>query len=205
MFSRLNFNYFIIFLNIARPFQDFEWARFKFMKPNTKQFITYGIVAVVLVSFVLIVMIYIGNYSGEAGKISASSYSASALTVVEENFDFGVIAMKDGNVSHKFELKNEGQEPLKIEKVFTSCMCTTAYVIDGSGGKRGIFGMQGHGLSPTTSIEVKAGETITLEAIFNPAAHGPQGTGKIKRLVYVDTNSQTKPKLQVSFEADVIN
>ena len=58
---------------------------------------------------------------------------------MEENFDFGVIAMKDGNISHKFELKNEGQEPLKIEKVFTSCMCTTAYVTDGSGGKRGPF------------------------------------------------------------------
>lgn len=176
------------------------------MKQKTTQIIIYGAVLLVIIGFIVFTVNYgAGSNKGGDSQTNASPYSVSVLAAMEENFDFGTVIMKDGNVSHKFELKNEGQEPLKIEKVYTSCMCTTAYVADGSGNKRGPFGMQGHGLSPTTNIEVKAGETITLEAIFDPAAHGPQGTGKIKRLVYIDTNSQTKPKIQLAFEADVVN
>lgn len=133
------------------------------------------------------------------------AYSASVLTVLESDYNFGTINMKNGNVSHRFALKNEGSEVIRIEKVSTSCMCTTAYIYDESGAKRGPFGMPGHGLSPSTNIEVGAGGTVGLEAVFDPAAHGPQGTGKVKRVVYIDTNSQTKPKLQLTFEADVAN
>lgn len=166
----------------------------------------YGAALLVIIGFIAFAVNYgAGSDKGEGSQTNASPYSASVLATMEENFDFGNVIMKNGNVSHKFELKNEGQESLKIEKVYTSCMCTTVYIIGSSGNKRGPFGMQGHGLSPTTNIEVGAGETITLEAIFDPAAHGPQGTGKIKRLVYIDTNSQTKPKVQLAFEADVVN
>jgi len=38
--------------------------------------------------------------------------------------DFGTISIKDGPVSCSFEVRNDGQEPLLIEMVTTTCGCT---------------------------------------------------------------------------------
>ena len=133
---------------------------------------------------------------------TSSEYSASAIAVSHTTFDFGTISMKDGNVSHEFELKNEGTEPLTIEKVSTSCMCTTAFLIDSSGKKYGGFGMPGHGTA-RADVEIGPGETLILEAVFDPAAHGPSGVGLAQRFIYLETNSSKSPKLELSFNATV--
>lgn len=137
-------------------------------------------------------------------QIKSTTYSASTLTAPEDSFDFKTILMKDGNVSHQFKIDNQGTEPIVIEKIYTSCMCTNATVIDMLGKKLGTFGMQGHGQSSTIKIEVGAGEFITIEAVFDPAAHGPSGVGLIDRSVYLETNSAKSPKLELSFRAMVI-
>src|SRR3989344_408577 len=99
---------------------------------------------------------------------SGTTYSAGFLAAAETDFDFKKIAMKDGNVAHEFEIKNNGSDPVIIEKVSTSCMCTTAYITDSSGEKYGGFGMPGHGGAiQRTNIEVKPGEAIMLEAVFD--------------------------------------
>lgn len=132
-------------------------------------------------------------------------YSASVLSAVENTFDFNIISMKDGKVSHRFELKNNGEESVFIEKVYTSCMCTTASIIDAAGKNQGTFGMLGHDSLSKANVEVRPGESIFADVVFDPAAHGPSGTGKVKRLVYLETNSKTNPKIQFSFNAEVIN
>ncbi len=138
------------------------------------------------------------------GSSSADLSSAGNLISEENNFDFKTISMANGKVSHRFELKNSGVEPLKIKKVYTSCMCTVASVIDAAGTTYGPFGMPGHdGLSSET-ISVNGGESIIVEAVFDPAAHGPQGVGKIKRVVYLDTNSVDQPQIQITFSAEVV-
>jgi len=165
------------------------------------QNIIYG--AVILLLAGLIVWL---SASGERGENEILSVSASALDAVEESFDFGVVSMKDGNVSHQFELKNKGEEPVKISKAYTSCMCTTAYIIDNAGKRHGKFGMQGHrDVLSTADIKIGAGESVMVETIFDPAAHGPNGVGKIKRTVHIETNSQDHPEIQLTFSADVIN
>lgn len=152
-------------------------------------------------------------FKGGSNDSGAITYSTSELLVVknitpgQENqlsdWDFGTISMKNGKAAHVFELKNDGDESIKIKEIYTSCMCTTASVTDDSGKKYGPFGMQGHELNLKTSIEVRPDETVELEVVFDPSAHGPSGTGKVKRIIYVETNSQTKPKIQLTFEADV--
>ena len=117
----------------------------------------------------------------------------------------GTIAMKDGKVSHRFEVKNEGQEPVRIEKIYTSCMCTEASIIDGQGKNWGTFGMPGHAGPSKTNITVKPGESVVVETIFDPAAHGPSGVGLAERSVYLESNSQKSPKLELKFSAVVIN
>ena len=150
------------------------------------------------------IVVLAGALSGNSQN-SSLVYSNSVLAAENNNYDFGIISMANGNVSYKFKLKNEGDEKIIIKKVYTSCMCTTAAIIDENGKKLGDFGMPGHGDdSAKANIEIPVGEIFIVETIFNPAAHGPEGIGKVKRLVYLETNSKTKPKIQLEIEAEVI-
>ena len=173
---------------------------FNGMIKKNKNLIWWGIGLVFIAGLIVLFTL---NKGGE--QSDKTIYSASVLSAVENTFDFNAISMKDGNVSHRFELKNNGTEPILIEKVYTSCMCTTASIVNASGENQGTFGMPGHAPLPKANIEVKSGESIFADVVFDPAAHGPQGTGKIKRIVYFETNSRTQPKLQLSFEANVTN
>ena len=51
------------------------------------------------------------------------------LTAEETTFDFGMVPMYGGKVKHNFTLKNSGQAPVKISKIYTSCMCTEVMLI----------------------------------------------------------------------------
>ncbi|MEK7451551.1 MAG: DUF1573 domain-containing protein [Patescibacteria group bacterium] len=140
-----------------------------------------------------------------SNKFSSPDLSSAGNLISEENnFDFKTISMANGKVSHRFELKNSGAEPLKIKKIYTSCMCTVASVIDAAGTTYGPFGMPGHGGLSSETISVNDGESIIVEAVFDPAAHGPQGTGKVKRIVYLETDSKTQPQTQLTFSAEVV-
>ena len=174
------------------------------MKDKNKNTILLVAGIIILIGIVALIAFSKGNSKGN-NKTNQSAYSASILKAVEDRFDFGTIAMNGGNVSHQFEIKNEGEEPVKIEKVYTSCMCTTAYITDKAGQKYGQFGMPGHNVLSKTHIEIKAGETATVEAIFDPTAHGPSGIGLNERAVYLETNSKTSPKVELRFVALVTN
>jgi hypothetical protein len=164
---------------------------------KTNNYITYSIVAVTILG----AMILIG---GNSNVSDSNEFSNSALTVMGNNFDFGTIVMANGNVSNQFEVRNEGGEEVIIERVYTSCMCTSAKITDASGKDMGTFGMPGHSLSPKTQIMVPAGGAVTLNATFDPAAHGPSGVGLAKRSIYLETNSKVSPKTEVSFQVTVI-
>ena len=162
---------------------------------KTKNLIYWSAVLIFFVGIIALVSI-----NGNGDNSNKIAYSASVLMATESSFDFNTISMKDGNVSHQFEVKNEGKESVIIEKIYTSCMCTSAMIIDVSGKKWGAFGMHS---SSKTKIEVDAGELIIVEAIFDPNAHGPSGVGLAERSIYLETNSAKSPKLEFSFRAMV--
>ncbi|MBI4992043.1 MAG: DUF1573 domain-containing protein [Candidatus Harrisonbacteria bacterium] len=120
---------------------------------------------------------------------SVSSVSENKLVADESNFDFGDISMADGKVSKVFTLKNRSENPLTINKIYTSCMCTTATLMLKDGKARGPFGMPGHGVVPRINQVISGDEEVRIEATFDPAAHGPAGVGPIQRSVYVETDS----------------
>jgi len=173
-----------------------------------KNLITY-IGGAVIVGFIVVVVIMANSNTrnkpiSDIGPGSNSlAYSAGTLSVMEGDYDFGAIRMADGNVTHSFEVKNESDESVMISKVYTSCMCTVAYVVEESGERHGEYGMQGHGPLKAADVEVLPGKSVVLEVVFDPAAHGQEGTGKVKRVVYLETNSQVRPRLEVVFEAEV--
>lgn len=49
----------------------------------------------------------------------------SPLIFVESTHNFGKILETDGPVSHTFEFSNGGQTPVAIDRIITSCGCTT--------------------------------------------------------------------------------
>jgi len=142
-----------------------------------KQILIYVGMAAAGVGLILI----LGAAEREGGG-AATVYSASVLAAPEAEFDFGTIKMNAGKVEYEFEIKNEGEETITIEKVFTSCMCTEA-IIKSVGREYGPFGMPGHRGSGQTRISVGAGEKARVKAIFDPAAHGPAGVGLANRTI----------------------
>jgi len=141
-------------------------------------------------------------FYGEGLSLAPASDEKGNLKAEETAFDFGTVPMYDGKVKHSFTLKNDGQGPVKISKIYTSCMCTEAILI-ADNVKIGPFGMPGHdGLISFANKEILAGENATIEVFVDPAAHGPQGTGPARKVVYIETDDSQK--IQLVLDINVI-
>jgi len=134
---------------------------------------------------------------GKFGSSSRPAESAALVTgsttanVAEQipAYDFGSVSMARGNVEHEFVITNTTNADLIINKAETSCMCTNAVLFLPDGKEMGPFGMPGMGFTPSINAVVRPGEKLTVRAIFDPAAHGPAGIGKIERVVTLGTNN----------------
>lgn len=136
--------------------------------------------------------------------VSKSNPARTGGTLVadELSYDFGKISMKDGNVSKTFKVTNTGGEDVNVPSLYTSCMCTTAYILNVNGTKKGPFGMPGHGAVVAKANEViKAGETREIEVVYDPNAHGPAGVGLIERSVFLE--DENKSVVEFKFRASV--
>ena len=148
------------------------------------------------------VLVWLAQPSGEeinepmSANVS-SSLSSGALAASERAFDFGSISMAAGKVSKTFTVKNGGDGPLAINKVYTSCMCTEATLKVGDR-QKGPYGMPGHGFVPKINETISPGEEATVEIVFDPAAHGPAGVGRIERVVYVEHSAGDLLEFQIS-------
>ena len=114
--------------------------------------------------------------------------SARTLKAEETNFDFGQISMAAGKVKHAFKIENTASESVVIEKMYPSCMCTEALLMT-DGKQFGPYGMPGHGFAPKINGTINPGEEATVEVVFDPAAHGPAGVGRIGRVVYLENSA----------------
>ncbi|MBI2506898.1 MAG: DUF1573 domain-containing protein [Candidatus Colwellbacteria bacterium] len=128
------------------------------------------------------------------------SDQSSLLSASEQAFDFGTISMAEGNVSHMFKVKNMSGEPVSVNKLYTSCMCTSAF-LQTKDKRMGPFGMPGHGAMPRINQMINPGEEADVEVVFDPAVHGPAGVGQINRIVYLENDSG--PLLELGITANV--
>ena len=135
------------------------------------------------------------------GKIGSGNYSE--LLSEEKSFDFGSVSMAQGKVNHSFTVRNSGESQIKITKIYTSCMCTEATLVNGNS-RKGPFGMPGHdGLSSQINEVVNPGKEIHIEVVVDPTAHGPQGTGLAQKIVYIETDSAINPILELELDINV--
>lgn len=155
-----------------------------------------GTVLVILILGGLIVAAKPGPAAKTPPRVEAQS--RSDLSAEQTNFDFGSVSMAAGKVAHRFKIRNANAEPIVIRKISTSCMCTTAQLEKG-GKKLAIYGMPGHGYIPDLDEPIAPDEQAIVEVVFDPAAHGPAGIGRVERFVTIYTGAAQA--LELSFIA----
>jgi len=172
------------------------------MKSNT-----ISIIAVVLVIFL---GLFVWGYSGRGGttasvqgalESASSSTSASSptgvLTAPETSYDFGTISMKNWTVTKEFKVMNTTGGDITISTVLTSCMCTSAFIVEPDGSTKGPFGMSGMGYVPPANEVIKAGESRMIRVVYDPNAHGPAGVGRIDRFVTITDTSGNELRFEI--------
>jgi|GEM_PF-1637898 len=135
----------------------------------------------------------------------AENAPADAPKIVLENksYDFGDVGQKDGIVSTVFDFKNEGKSDLVIDKISTSCGCTSASIVykDVEGPS---FTMPGHGKENPTdwSISIAPGDTAQVKVYYDPNAHGIQKEKElsITRTVDIFSNDPVEFEKQIRID-----
>jgi len=143
-------------------------------------------------------IVYFGSKMGATAQVTADSQVS--VMVTENKHDWGTIDLNGGIVSKSFAIENKGASPLKLYEVKTSCMCTTAQLKTSSQ------------VSPKFKMHEKSsyifemgpGETAELIVEFDPAFHGPSGTGPINRTITMNTNDAKNPTLSFNLTANVV-
>lgn len=101
----------------------------------------------------------------------------------EKEFDFGKIKQSGGIVEHTFIVNYNGEVPIKITGVPTSCACTTAKI---------------------DKQNISAGESAILTVIFDPNLH-EEPIGKFFKTVSILTEPSigTPPEVKIWVEIDL--
>jgi hypothetical protein len=149
-----------------------------------------GAIGIIIIAF----LVFAADTASDK-KAEKNKQVASAITTEKTSHNFGDIDIFGGKVSAAYTLKNEGSEDVDIISAVTSCMCTEGEIGELK------FGMHGATGGRAT---IPAGSEETLTAIFDPMAHGPEGTGEITRQLTLKTNSTETPEIEVRFEANVV-
>jgi len=161
-------------------------------------------IIIILVAFIAVALL--ASPVLVPGKKDASAQINAPLVAEETFHDLGTIAMKDGLVETEYQLTNTGDETITIGKVYTLCMCTTASITGSDGKEKGKFGMPGHqGTLSRADTTVAPGESVSVKAVYDPAAHGPAGVGLAQRSVFLETDSSVTPEVELRFKAMVTN
>jgi hypothetical protein len=162
-----------------------------------------------IIIFVVALVAIFGFMAWQGGAQSASLpvqsqlEAKSLLTSETADYDLGTVSMKDGVITREYIVSNNTDEPVRVDSIVTSCMCTTAYLVNGED-KNGPFGMPGHGGTvPRANEVINPGEKRTVEVVFDPAAHGEAGAGRVERSIYL--TDQSGAALELKFTANVTN
>ncbi|MBI2278534.1 MAG: DUF1573 domain-containing protein [Candidatus Brennerbacteria bacterium] len=162
---------------------------------NKKAFHSILVVLVIVGAFAVIVA------TKPAPTPPVLSGGVSTLVAEAATYDFGAVPLNGGFVRRVYAVQNTGTEPIILNGMYTSCMCTTAVMRKGNE-TWGPYGMPGHGIGGgRMSVALASGEAAEIEAIFDPAAHGPAGVGPVARSIYLE-NSAGAP-VELSFTAIV--
>jgi len=104
------------------------------------------------------------------------------VSVSPTSHDFGDIVQSEGVVTTYFTVTNKGDESLEINRLSTSCGCTTAT-------------MDKSPLQPRERRE--------MTVVFDPMVH-PDQFGSIERVVYLQTSDPDQSEIEIDITGNVI-
>ncbi len=108
--------------------------------------------------------------------------SRPQIEITPQTFDFNEIEY-GSIVEHTFKIKNLGKEVLEINKIATSCACTSAEV---------------------DKEIIKPNEEVSLKVIYNTGLmSGSHAKGDQERIIYVKSNDPINPQAEVTIHAYV--
>lgn len=129
------------------------------------------------------------------------SKNSPKIVIEPAEFDAGTVSLADKNLEKIFEVKNTGSDDLKINKIWTSCMCTVATLkVEGKESEE--FTMQASELS--SPIIISQGQLGQLKMVFNQNFHGPSGVGHLTRSVYISSNDPSLEKAEARLNVNVV-
>lgn len=128
------------------------------------------------------------------------------ISLNPESFNFKDVSQKKGVVTTTLEVKNNGKNDLVIDRLETSCGCTSASIIyqeeEGP-----VFNMPGHGVNEEIGewqISIAPGTSAELKIYYDPNMH-PEFRGAATREVYVFSNDPIDFQKKVSIELNQID
>ena len=114
-------------------------------------------------------------------------------------------AKKKGTVAAFFMIKNEGKKDLVIERLDTSCGCTTASIVfQGKEGPR--FAMVGHGIENPKDwkLSIPPGQSAQLKVYYDPNVHKDL-RGAVIREIYIYSNDPIDFEKKVQIELNQVD
>ncbi|MFH1534190.1 MAG: DUF1573 domain-containing protein [Nitrospirota bacterium] len=117
-----------------------------------------------------------------SGLAQANAAEISAIQIFPNSYDFGDIDQEDGTVSTTFSVTNVSEGEIKINRLSTSCGCTTAEM---------------------DLSDMGPGESREMIVEFDPMVH-PDQFGLIERGVYLQTSDSVMPEIEIDLVANVL-
>lgn len=119
--------------------------------------------------------------------------------------DLGDVSQKKGVATTLFELINTGEKDLIINRLETSCGCTSASIIykNKEGPK---FSMAGHGTNEKIqnwNIIIPSGESAQIKVYYDPDVH-PDFRGTAIREIYIYSNDPIDFKKKIKVELNQV-
>ncbi|MDW7754528.1 MAG: DUF1573 domain-containing protein [Brevefilum sp.] len=113
--------------------------------------------------------------------LTACTSAQPEIKLETDQIDLGEIAAGEV-IERDVRLTNEGEGPLEILSVSTSCGCTTA------------------SLDATTLLP---GESALLMIRYDSSAHDIDADGSVHRQIFIATNDPNQPEVVINLTADV--
>lgn len=139
-----------------------------------------------LIYLILFIVAVIGliayGYFRAVPGVENQSVDRPEIIIIPASFDFGDVAYGD-LAEYTFKVKNLGKKTLEINKIATSCGCTTAEV-------------EKEILNP--------GEETNLFVKYNTGLmSGAHAKGEQERIIYIKSNDPLTPQIEATIKAYV--
>lgn len=127
------------------------------------------------------------------------------ISIAPDSIDLGDVSQKKGTTTTFFEIKNTGKENLVINKLDTSCGCTSVSVVfNGQEGPK--FAMAGHGAENPTDWQISIPPDLSaqLKVYYDPNVHQDL-RGPVIREIYIYSNDPVEFEKKVQIELNQVD